>query len=426
MASSSKVRKKIAIIGSGISGLGAAYMLAPHHNITVYEKNNYIGGHSRTVDVTTPQGNVPVDTGFIVFNYRNYPLLTSLFKHLNVPVEKSDMSFGVSIRNGWLEYGTPYLRNLFAQKSNLANPRFWRMIADILKFNAKAHHYLESDASVTLGQCLDELGMGNWFRDYYLLAMGGAIWSTPVSGMLEFPAHTFIRFFDNHGLLTVNNQPQWYTVKGGSREYIKRLNATFSDRIWLDCGATKIIRSGDYVLVHDIKGNVSQFDDVIFACHADQALKLIENPSKDEQAILSNLRYQPNRMILHSDVSFMPKRKGAWASWVYLSEETKDKSEHMCLSYWMNNLQPLGTDMPVIVTLNPTREPDKKLTHDEYWFDHPVFDEAAIKAQDRIDDIQGKDRLWFCGAYQRYGFHEDGLLSSVTMAAKMGIKPSWT
>lgn len=419
-------RKNIAIIGSGISGLGAAYMLRPHHDITVYEKNDYIGGHSRTVDVTTPQGKVPIDTGFIVFNYRNYPLLTSLFGHLNVPVEKSDMSFGASIRNGWLEYGTQALHNVLAQKSNLLNPRFWRMIADILKFNTKAHRYLESDASVTLGQCLDELGMGEWFRDYYLLAMGGAIWSTPVSGMLEFPAHTFIRFFDNHGLLTVNDQPQWYTVKGGSREYIKRLTAKFSDRILLNCGAVKIIRSGGYVLVHDTKGNVSQFDDVIFACHADQALKLIENPTKDEETILSNLRYQPNRMILHSDVSFMPKRKGAWASWVYLSEEAKDSSEHMCLSYWMNNLQPLKTDLPVIVTLNPTREPDKSLIHDEYWFDHPVFDEAAIKAQDRIDDIQGKDRLWFCGAYQRYGFHEDGLLSAVNMAAKMGIKPSWT
>lgn len=425
MSHSGLKRKNIAIIGSGISGLGAAYMLEPYNNITVYEKNDYIGGHSRTVDVATPQGKVPVDTGFIVFNYRNYPLLTSLFTHLNVPVEKSDMSFGASISNGWLEYGTPNLRNLFAQKSNLINPRFWKMVADILKFNKKAYTYLKSDSSVTLGQCLDDLKMGKWFRDYYLLAMGGAIWSTPVSGMLEFPASTFIRFFDNHGLLTVNDQPQWYTVKGGSREYIKRLTAKFSDRILLNCGAVKVIRKEDHVAVHDTKGNVSQHDEVIFACHADQALKIIENPTRDEQAVLSNLRYQPNHMILHSDVSFMPRRKGAWTSWVYLSEETKDSSPNMCLSYWMNNLQPLKTDAPIIVTLNPTREPDKSLTHDEYWFDHPVFDEAAIQAQGRIEDIQGKDRLWFCGAYMRYGFHEDGLLSAVTMADKMGGKPSW-
>lgn len=420
-----KKPSNIAIIGSGISGLGAAYMLSAHHNVTIYEKNDYIGGHSRTVDVLTPEGKVPVDTGFIVFNYRNYPLLTSLFTHLNVSTEKSDMSFGASIKNGWLEYGTPYLRNLFAQKSNLINPSFWKMVVDILKFNKKAHTYLDRDTSVTLGQCLEELNMGNWFRDYYLLAMGGAIWSTPVSGMLEFPASTFIRFFDNHGLLTVNDQPQWYTVKGGSREYIKRLTASFSDRILLGCGSVKVTRDKDHVVVHDTKGNISEYDEVVFACHADQALKLIENPTKNEKDILSDMRYQPNRMVLHSDVSFMPKRKAAWTSWVYISEEAKDKSPNMCLSYWMNNLQPIKTNTPVIVTLNPSREPDKKLTHDEYWFEHPVFDGAAIKAQSRIEDIQGKDRLWFCGAYQRYGFHEDGLLSAVNMAGKMGVKPSW-
>ena len=417
--------KNIAIIGSGISGLGSAYMLAPHHRITVYEKNDYIGGHSRTVDVLTPEGKVGVDSGFIVFNYHNYPLLTSLFRHLEVPVEKSNMSFGASIRNGWLEYGTRHLSNIFAQKSNLLRPRFLRMVADILKFNAKAPAYLECDSSVTLGQCLDDLVMGDWFRDYYLLAMGGAIWSMPVSGMLEFPAHSFVRFFDNHGLLTVNNQPQWYTVKGGSREYIKRLSAKFYDRIFLNCGAVKVIRNPGSVVVHDTKGNVLEYDEMVFACHADQALKLIENPTNNERSILSNLRYRSNRIVMHSDVSFMPKRKKAWASWVYLSEEAKDNSPHMCLSYWMNNLQPLGTDMAIIVTLNPARDPDTALTHDEYCFDHPVFDDSAIKAQDRIGDIQGQDRFWFCGAYQRYGFHEDGLLSAVRMAGKMGIKPSW-
>lgn len=420
-----KKRKKIAIIGSGISGLGAAYMLSDSHDVTVYEKNDYIGGHSRTVVIKTPQGEVPVDTGFIVFNYRNYPLLTSLFKALDVPIVKSDMSFGASIKNGWLEYGTQNLTNMFAQKSNLFSRSYLGMISDILKFNATARRYLDADETLTLGQCLDEMKLGAWFRDYYLLAMGGAIWSTPVSGMLDFPASTFIRFFDNHGLLTVNDQPQWFTIRGGSREYIKRLTASFSDRIRLSCGVKKVIRTERPVVIADMSGEKCAFDEVIFACHADQALSMIEAPKEQETTVLSSFRYQPNRMVLHSDTSFMPRRKSAWASWIYLSEQLKDEAPSMCLSYWMNNLQPIGTKTPVIVTLNPSREPDGTKVYDEYIFEHPVFDRTAIKGQEQLDQIQGKDRLWFCGAYQRYGFHEDGLLSAVKMAEKMGVEPSW-
>lgn len=420
--------QKIAIIGSGISGLGIAYLLANHkgYDFTIYEKNDYVGGHSRTVEVKTPDGIVPVDTGFIVFNYRNYPLLSSLFTHLNVPVETSNMSFGVSIDNGWLEYGTRRLFDVFTQKSNLINFRFWRMVADIIRFNRLGKSYLESDASITLGQCLDELKLGNWFRKYFLLAMGGAIWSTPASEMLAFPARTFIRFFDNHGLLTVKDQPQWYTVKDGSREYIKRLTAEFFDQILLSCGATKVIREAGSVEVHDSMGNKRRFNAVIFACHSDQALKLIENSTANEQSVLSKLRYQQNRMILHSDISFMPKRKNAWASWVYLSEDSKMSGSKMCVSYWMNNLQSLQTETPIIITLNPPRQPDQNLVYDEYWFEHPMFNESAINAQDNIEKIQGKDRFWFCGAYQRYGFHEDGLLSAVKLAKLMGVKSSWT
>ena len=420
-------RRNIAIIGSGISGLGIAQILSSHQgfDITVYEKNNYCGGHSRTVDVNTPHGDIPVDTGFIVFNKRNYPLLNSLFTYLNVPIEKSKMSFGVSINNGWLEYGTQNLVDIFAQKSNFIDIRFLRMVANILKFNRQAKDYLVCDSTITLGQCLDELKLGEWFREYYLLAMGGAIWSTPVSGMLAFPARTFIRFFENHGLLTVKDQPQWYTVKGGSREYIKSLTSSFANRILLGCGATKVLRDGKGAKVYDSKGNNNQYDAVILACHADQALKLIANPTSIEQSVLTDLRYQPNRMVLHSDTSFMPKRKRAWASWVYLSEAKKDKNPQMCLSYWMNNLQPLNSKLPIIITLNPPREPEESLIFDDYWFEHPIFDESAIKAQGRIDDIQGKDCLWFCGAYQRYGFHEDGLISAVKLAENMGVKPLW-
>jgi len=418
-------RKNIAIIGTGISGLGAAYLLHPHHHITLYEKNAYVGGHSRTVDVQTTDGPVAVDTGFIVFNYRNYPLLTGLFSHLDVPVAKSDMSFGASIDHGWMEYGTQYLRNVFAQKRNLLRPGFWRMVMDILRFNKHAKAYLQSDPELTLGECLNRLGMGPWFREYYLLAMGGAIWSTPLRDMLRFPASTFIRFFDNHGLLTVNDQPQWYTVQGGSREYVKRLTSGFEDRIRTNTGVAKVVRDAGCITVFDTQGGSATYDEVVFACHADQALAMIEQASDTERRILSAFEYQPNRVVLHSDVSFMPRRKQAWASWVYLLEDRHDDRAHFSLSYWMNNLQPLATQQPLIVTLNPAREPDAALVHNDHWFEHPLFDEAAIRAQAEIPVIQGANRLWFCGAYQRYGFHEDGLGSAVAMARAMGIEKPW-
>jgi uncharacterized protein len=421
----SDTRKHIAIIGSGISGLGAAYLLHPHHQITVYEKNHYPGGHSRTLEVKTPDGMIPVDTGFIVFNYRNYPLLTGLFSHLEVPVAKSDMSFGASIDGGRIEYGTQRVRNLFAQKRNLLRPSFWRMIADILRFNKEARRYLASDPSVTLAECLDALRMGAWFREYFLLAMGGAIWSTPLEDMLKFPAASFVRFFENHGLLTVNDQPQWYTVTGGSREYVSRLTAPFKDAIRLNCGGAKIIRNGDSVTVIDTQGGSARYDAVVFACHADEALMMMENPTPDERRILSAFKYQPNRAVLHSDIRFMPKRRGAWASWVYLCEGAHDKKPCVSLSYWMNRLQPLPTRQPIIVTLNPGREPDPALVHNDHQFTHPLFDEAAIRAQSEIPLIQGKDRFWFAGAYQRYGFHEDGLGSAVAMANAMGIGIPW-
>lgn len=414
---------KIAIIGSGISGLGAAYLLNQQHDISVYEKNDYIGGHSRTVDINIDETTVPVDTGFIVFNYRNYPNLTGLFEHLNVPVEKSDMSFGVSIDNGWLEYGTRRPLDIFAQKSNLLRPKFWKMLADILQFNAKAKNYLESDLS--LGECLEELKLGDWFRDYYLLAMGASIWSTPLRGMLDFPARTFIRFFDNHGLLTVNNQPQWHTVKGGSKEYVKLITEPFKDKIKLGCGVDKVRRQSDHIEVIDNDGKKQKYDQVIFACHSDQAIKMLDNPTKDEQEIVGAINYQPNEMILHSDISFMQKRKSSWSSWVYLSESKENKSSSVSLSYWMNNLQPIVTEKPIIVTLNPGRKPNPDKIYDRHTFHHPVFDEKAAQAQSKLDTIQGVDRIWYAGAWQRYGFHEDGLLSAVNIAEKMGVTIPW-
>ena len=416
---------KIAIIGTGISGLGAAYLLHQQHEITVYEANPVLGGHSRTIDVKVPQGQVPVDTGFIVFNHRNYPHLTALFDHLNVPTAKSDMSFGVNIDDGWLEYGTRQLSDMFAQKRNFLRPAYWRMIRDILHFNKHAKHYLEQETDLSLGECLKEMGLGGWFRDYYLLAMGGAIWSTPLEQMLEFPARTFLQFFDNHGLLTVSEQPQWHTVVGGSREYVKRLSEPFKEHIQLDCAVRKVVRHEEGIEVEDRHGIIETYDQVIFACHSDQAMQMLQNPTLEEQEIVGAVRYQPNRMVLHTDTSFMQKRRKAWSSWVYLSQQRKDESPAVSLSYWMNNLQPLETETPVIVTLNPGREPRAELIQDEYEFHHPVFDEAAIKAQARMMDIQGKDRIWYCGAWQRYGFHEDGLWSAVRVAEGLGANIPW-
>ena len=418
---------EIAIIGTGISGLAAGYILNPHHNITVYEKNPYLGGHSRTVEVKTESKSIPVDTGFIVFNNRNYPLLSGLFKHLDVKVQKTEMSFGTSIENGWLEYATRSNSTMFAQKLNLIRPSFWKMIVDIFRFNNKAKRYLDADSTVSLGDCLDELKMGDWFRRYYLLAMGGAIWSCPLETMLEFPASSFVRFFENHGLLSINDQPQWYSVCGGSREYVNKLSQPFQDKIRLNCGVQKVVRENNKVTVIDTNNKQQQFDHVIFASHADQSLAMLDSADSEEQDILSSFKYQPNKIVLHSDTSFMPKRRKCWASWVYLNNQKHDKRSAISLSYWMNSLQNLDQNPPIIVTLNPSEQhyPKADTIHDEYVFEHPIFDQQAIDAQERIRYLQGHRNSWYCGAYQRHGFHEDGLLSAVEVVNKMGIDIPW-
>lgn len=416
------LKMHIAIIGTGISGLGAAYLLHRAHDIAVYEKNDYVGGHTRTVKAD----DTPVDTGFIVFNRRCYPNLCGLFERLDVPVRESSMSFGVSIDRGRLEYRTEgSLAALFAQPSNMLRPDFWRMLRDILKFNRNASAYLDDDRDLTLGECLDEMRLGDWFRKYYLLAMGGAIWSCPLDTMLRYPARTFIRFFDNHGLLTVNEQPQWYTVAGGSREYVKRLTAPFKDRIKTKCGVASVRRDGGKVYVTDTNGDERAYDAVVMASHADQSLEMLADASGVEREILGAFRYQPNKVILHGDTGFMPKRQKAWSSWVYLSETGESGESDISLSYWMNNLQGLPADSPLIVTLNPGRRPKETLVYDEFEFEHPVFDQGAIDAQGRIDEIQGRDGVYFCGAWQRYGFHEDGLLSAVNVARRIGVEIPW-
>ncbi len=417
--------KKTAIIGSGISGLGAAYLLHPKDTITVYEKESYIGGHSRTLEADTPIGPVPVDTGFIVFNYRNYPLLTGLFAHCDVPVEQSDMSFAASIGDGWLEYGTQSLRTLFAQKRNLARPRYWRMLRDILTFNREGVRYLASPGNLTLGAFIRTLGLSDWFRDYFILAIGGAIWSCPPHTMLNFPAASFLRFFQNHGLLTVNDQPQWYTVSGGSREYVRRVTAPFADRIFTNRGVARVTRDESGVEITDQQGHSARYDRVVFACHGDQALALLADADAREREILGAFRYQTNQIILHGDTSFMPKRRAAWASWVYLLEGMRDARPAISLSYWMNRLQNLDERAPLIVTLNPGREPDAGRVYNRHWFEHPIFDEGAIAAQQALPALQGHRHSYFCGAYTRYGFHEDGLMSGVHVAELLGAKVPW-
>lgn len=406
---------KIAVIGAGISGLGAAYLLHRQNDVTVFEKNAYTGGHSRTLEVE----GIPVDTGFIVYNEPNYPLLSVLFRHLGVATQKSEMSFGASIADGFLEYSS---KAPFAQRKNILRPAYLRMVADILRFNCMAERYIDMP-DITLGECLDRLGMGEWFRRYYILAMGAAIWSCSATTMLAFPAGTFLRFFKNHGLLTVSNQPQWYTVTGGSQAYVRKLTAGFADKIRLNTAARSVLRTEDDIVVTDVGGQKHAFDRVIFASHADEALRLLENPTAQEKSILGAFSYQDNEAVLHSDASLMPKNKSCWASWIYLSETKISDAPSVSLTYWMNNLQNLPAETPLFVTLNPGRAPQAGLVHDRHKFSHPVFNCAAVTAQSRLTDIQGKNRSHFCGAWTRYGFHEDGLMSGVAVAKDLGA--SW-
>lgn len=415
---------KIAVIGSGISGLGAAYILSQQHEITLYEKNDYIGGHSRTIDVHSDSKKVPVDTGFIVFNERNYPHLTALFKHLDVPVVKSSMSFGVSINNGWLEYASS---GLFGQKRNLLRPQFWRMLCDILRFNRTAARYIDTPDTYSMEQALQDMRLGDWFRRYYLQAMGAAIWSCSVQTILRYPAKSFLRFFQNHGLLTVNDQPQWQSVLGGSREYINRLISAMGNKLTIryNYAVTQVEASSAGVYVTDATGHKAFYDKVVMASAAPQSLAMLSNPTPEQQKILQAFTVQPNSVVVHSDTALMPKQRKCWASWIYLSSQQQDKSESVSLSYWMNNLQQLDTTQPVLVTLNAQHTPAPDLVQDTHQFAHPVFTEQTLAAQNKLPDIQGQNNVYFAGAWQRYGFHEDGLLSAVRVAEKMGIKPQW-
>ena len=415
---------RIAVIGAGISGLGAAWLLGRDHDVTIFEKQDRIGGHSNTVDVDFEGQPTAVDTGFIVYNELNYPNLVGLFAHLGVPTKGSEMTFAVSLRDKSLEYeGT--LRGLLAQPSNLFKPRYWSMLNGLRKFYAQAYHYSQtSPADETLGEFIERCGFSEPFIQDHLLPMGAAIWSCPVDTMLDFPARSFIQFLQNHKLMNYIDRPVWRTVDGGSREYIKRLLADFNGQVKTNAVITGITRhSAGATVSLEGEGDIA-FDKVILAAHADESLSLIKDASKTETELLSCFGFQPNEVILHSDSDLMPKRKAAWAAWNYLT--SSDKATQLSLTYWMNKLQSIEDDKPLFVTLNPFARPAPSLTHRIFSYDHPIFDKAAILAQERLGEIQGQNHLYFCGAWTKYGFHEDGLSSAISVAKSLGSDIPWT
>lgn len=391
--------------------MGAALRLAETHQVTLYEAEPRLGGHART----RMANGEPVDTGFIVFNYANYPLMTALFKELDVPVTPSDMSFGASIDGGRIEYGLRSTGALLAQRRNLLRPGFARMIRDVLRFNARALD--EARPGETMGDLLDRLGMGEWFRAYYILPLSGAIWSTPKTQILDFPAHAMLQFFDNHALLHHSGQHQWWTVDGGSIQYVTRMEQALRARgVTLRLGTpVETVRRDGPVQVR--AGDWDQFDEVIFATHSDISLRLLETPTADESRHLSAVRYQPNRVVLHSDPTVMPKRRKVWSSWNYC-EQTGKSTDQIDLTYWMNSLQP-WLRQPLFVTLNSTRPIDPALIHDDCTLHHPVYDLAALAGQQGIAAINGQNATWFCGAWMKNGFHEDGLSSAMDVVTAL-------
>ncbi len=418
---------RIAVIGSGISGMAAAWLLSECHDVTVYEKDARLGGHTNTVDVPGPSGAIAVDTGFIVYNEPAYPNLTALFRHLGVATKASDMSFAVSLDDGGFEYAGTDLNGLFAQRRNLVSPRFWSMLRDLRRFYRDATRDAASLGTLSLGGYLERHGFGAAFRDDHLLPMAAAIWSAPSRTLLDYPAASFIRFCDNHGLLRISGRPVWRTVAGGARGYIEVLTARYADRIRLGCGATAVSRTVSGVRVRDANGAIEDFDHVVLACHGDQALALLDDADPQERAGLGAFRYSRNRALLHRDPMLMPKRERVWASWNYLGNRTTAATtRQLCVTYWMNRLQDLPADQPLFVTLNPVREPKAGTVIREECYDHPIFDADALAAQQMVWSRQGARNTWFCGAHFGSGFHEDGLQSGLAVAERLGgVRRPW-
>ncbi len=423
---------KIAIVGTGITGLSAAYLLNRHHDVTVFEKNARLGGHSHTVDVDYHGKRIPVDTGFIVYNEHNYPNLVALFDHLGVDTEPSNMSFAVSAKNGRTEWAGGNFREIFAQKKNLLSPSFIHMLTEILRFNRQCIEDLDAGliVDVSLGDYLDARNFSQKFRDLYLLPMGGAIWSTSPDEMLNFPAESFISFFKNHRLV-YRERPRWRTVSGGSRQYVAKITSPFRDKIRLNTAVTGIQRVVDGVFVMAEDGSREKFDHVVIASHSDQALRMLNDAQPDEIELLSALRYAPNTAYLHCDPALMPNKRVIWSSWNYMCQDggrpstSSEAANTVSVTYWMNRLQNIDKSHPLFVSLNPARPPKEELTFGTYQYDHPQFDTAAIAAQSKLPLIQGVRRTWFCGAYCGSGFHEDGLKAGLSVAKSLGAVVPW-
>ena len=417
---------RIAVIGGGVSGLMAGWLLQRDHEVVLFEAAASAGGHARTLEVQQGERTIAVDTGFIVFNRENYPVLTALFEHLGVPVKESNMSFAVSLDDGRDEYATVPTARLFASWRNLLSLRHWRMVADILRFNREARSLLARSDSLSLRDYLQEEGYSSSFRDRYLIPMAAAIWSAPPSQILDFPARSLVHFFSNHGLLNPEGRRQWFTVDGGSREYVNRLLADFAGEVRCNAPVQSVKPVGQGFELLSEANRPEYFDQVIFACHTNQTLAILaEHASDAERSVLSAIEYKSNRVILHSDPAFMPKNRRCWQSWVYLKENQLDGQPAMSMTYWMNSLQSLESDKPLLVTLNPEREPAADLIEDIWETGHPVFNQAAMDSQHRLHEIQGVRGLWFCGAWAGYGFHEDGAASAVKVAEALNCQMPW-
>ncbi|MBU1346299.1 MAG: FAD-dependent oxidoreductase [Alphaproteobacteria bacterium] len=418
--------QRIAVIGSGIAGLSCAWLLSKSHDVTLFEADSRIGGHSNTVEAPTPSAPVAVDTGFIVYNPPNYPNLVALFDHLSVPSKPAHMSFAVTLDDGAFEYSTHGVPALFAQRRNWASPKFWRMIADVLRFQKQAPRDLAEmeRTGETLIEYLDRNRYGRLFRDAHLLPQAAAIWSSTLDQMTGYPAASFVRFYMNHNLLTYDLEPTWRTVDGGSREYVSRLHADFMGRTVTRAGVAGVSRDAAGAAIRFADGRVERFDAVVLATHSDQALALLDQPTDEESRLLNAIRYRPNRAVLHRDVSLMPKRRRAWAAWTH--QGYSDRAGEGGVTYWMNELQSLPGP-PLFVSLNPAREPDPALVLGEWDYEHPVFDAAAVRAQGQLWSLQGEGGVWFAGAWFGSGFHEDGLQAGLAVAEQLGgLRRPWS
>ena len=416
---------QIGIIGSGVSGLGAAWLLHRKHEITVFEAEDRIGGHSNTIEVNYDGMRIPVDTGFIVYNEANYPNLMALFNCLEVATEASDMSFALSSGGGAIEWASGNLDKVFAQRRNVFSPKFLSTIKEIWRFNKTAPADLANGVmrGRTLKEYLDLGGYSPSFRSHYLFPMGGAIWSMPNGGMQEFPAESFVSFCHNHSLMSPR-RPRWRTVSGGSREYVKKLIAPFSHRIRTGAPVTGVHREKEKICIRSGKEQKDYFDHVIIAAHSDQALAMLSDATAQERDVLGRIRYAPNLAYVHRDPALMPRLRKVWSSWNYISGA--DTGQTMSVSYWMNRLQNIDAEKPLFITLNPIRPPAEELTFAAIAFDHVQYDMPGLDAQRRLSQIQGARNIWFCGAWTGHGFHEDGLCSGLEVAEHIsGLIRPW-